>query len=66
MPSFWYASFVFLGLSISIGLLIYMIQKDRKRSGRDGYGHKDRSSRDVDKKSKSLLEELEEKYGKKG
>lgn len=66
MPSFWYASFVFLGLSLSIGLLIYMVNKDRNKARKGKHGYHRPGTKNAPGQSKSPLEELEEKYGKKG
>jgi len=66
MPAFWYASFVFLGLSLSIGLLIYMVYRERSKARKGKHGHTRLGSKHVPRQSKSPLEELEDKYGKKG
>lgn len=54
MPDFaWFASFIFLGFSVSLGILVYMLfyRKKKKSSG---------------SKKSATLEELERQYGKKG
>ena len=66
MPGFaWIASFVFLGLSVSIGLLIYFLL----------YGKKKKTEEDLPPELKELnkaqdeettLNDLERIYGKKG
>ena len=66
MPGFWYASFVFLGMSLSIGLLIYMVHRERTKARKGKHGHTRPGSKDMPGQSKSPLEELEDKYGKKG
>jgi hypothetical protein len=66
MPSFWYASFVFLGLSLSIGLLIYILHKERNKTRKGKHGHGRPGSKDAPGQSKSLLKDLEDQYGKKG
>ncbi len=45
----WYASYVFLGLSLGIGLLVYLVYRDLKRRQRK-------------RQESSPLRELEKKY----
>jgi hypothetical protein len=61
----WFASFIFLGLSISIGLLIYFILYGKKKENELDLPPelKKPSSKEDDA---STLEELEKKYDKKG
>ena len=49
----WYASFIFLGLSVSVGVLIYMLFHHKKKKGEG-------------EKKGTTLEDLEREYGKKG
>jgi len=49
----WYASFIFLGFSVSIGILVYMLFYVKKKKGSE-------------KQGETTLKELEKKYGKKG
>jgi hypothetical protein len=61
----WFASFIFLGLSLSIGLLIYyLLYKKRKEKEPDLPPELKISS--PGENEPSSLEELEKKYGKKG
>ena len=54
MPDFaWFSSLIFLGFSVSLGVLVYMIFYKKKKKS---------SSR----KKSATLEELERQYGKKG
>lgn len=54
MPNFaWYASFIFLGFSVSLGVLVYMLFYRKRKKSTGG-------------KKSETLEELERKYGKKG
>jgi hypothetical protein len=66
MVDFWYASYIFLGLSLSIGLMILLIvkqKKARKRRERDI----NRAIRGpTEKDEKSPLKRLEDEYEKKG
>ncbi len=49
MLEFWYASYVFLGLSLAIGIAIYLIYKEVKK-------------KEERRKRESPLVELERKY----
>ncbi len=67
MP-FWYASFVFLGLSVSFGILIYIFHRDKKRKKKQKEMQNKlwdnmKTGENKDKKStiESLTKELKEK-----
>ncbi|MCX7000020.1 MAG: hypothetical protein NT106_06975 [Candidatus Sumerlaeota bacterium] len=49
----WYASFIFLGLSVSVGILVYLLFYVKKKKGSG-------------EQEETTLKELEKKYGKKG
>ena len=60
----WFASFIFLGLSISIGLLVYLLLYRKKRKREDSLPPE---LEEYDpKKKETTLEELERTYGKRG
>ncbi len=52
MTPFWYSSYVYLGLSLAIGILVYLVYRDIKRKREE-------------RRRKSPLRELEEQYLKK-
>lgn len=61
----WFSSFIFLGLSISIGLLIYFLFYSKKKDKEPDLPLELKN--ETDKKADSgTIEELEKKYGKKG
>jgi len=54
MPDFaWFSSLIFLGFSVSLGVLVYMLFYKKKKKSSSG-------------KKSATLEELERQYGKKG
>jgi len=67
LPSIaWYASFIFLGLSVSIGLLVYLIlYGKKKKKGEQDLPPEIADAMKDSEKDKSM-KELERKYGKRG
>ncbi len=67
MPVFsWFASFIFLGLSVSVGLLVYLIVSKKKKSSDEE--ELPPEIRNIVKKpdGTTTVEDLERQYKKKG
>jgi|GEM_PF-530470 len=63
----WFASFIFLGLSVSVGLLIYfLLYSKKKKDQEEGLPPELRGDFTERKKEEETLEDLEKTYGKKG
>ena len=68
MPAIsWFASFIFLGLSVSIGLLIYLLVS-RKKKGEEDEQLLPPELRNISKDTHQddTVEDLEHRYKKKG
>ncbi len=66
MPGFaWIASFVFLGLSVSIGILIYFVLYAKKKKTEEDLPP-ELKERNIAQNEGTTLEDLERTYGKKG
>ena len=62
----WFASFIFLGLSVSIGLLVYLLLYRRKDQEEEKEIPPELQELEDEKQEKESLKDLERKYGKKG
>jgi dipeptide/tripeptide permease len=68
MPEGWWVSLTLTGLSLSIGLLVYILRRDHVRRERQE-AERDSCNRVVQRSSSRntpTVKELEKQYGKKG
>ncbi len=70
MPPFaWFASYIFLGLSICVGILLYMVMYSKRKRRRKKSADLPPDVNDLinpPSDKGSALDELERRYGKKG
>ncbi|MBN1902308.1 hypothetical protein JW926_13365 [Candidatus Sumerlaeota bacterium] len=62
----WFSSFIFLGLSVSLGLLIYFLFYAPKKKDKEPDLPPELERQSPESNDASTLENLEKKYGKKG
>jgi hypothetical protein len=62
----WFASFIFLGLSLSIGLLVYLLMSKKKKDDEEEELPPELQNIVKKKDEKSTVEDLERQYKKKG
>jgi heme exporter protein D len=66
MIDFWYASYLFLALSLSIGVMVWLIVRGKKARKRKQRSVDRLRSETGAEQEKTPLQKLEDEYGKKG
>jgi heme exporter protein D len=66
MLDFWYASYLFLALSLSIGVMVWLIVRSKKARKRKQSSVDRLLSETGAEQDKTPLQQLEDEYGKKG